>query len=144
MKTYIVYFFWSSYPRVTYRKVSKSQKLFFLKLHCPKNEWIIRYNSALSIAFEIYWPLIRQAAEFWTRFLIWNLPYPLRKGNQEKYHIKTKSFKKQIWFWLLSYDAFQKKEKKVQPPSKGLNQCLLWGSQVSRLIIMSQLKSNFL
>ena len=26
-------FFWSSYPRVTYRKVSKSQKLFFLKLH---------------------------------------------------------------------------------------------------------------
>ena len=28
-------------------KVSKSQKHFFSKLHCPKNEWNIRQNSAL-------------------------------------------------------------------------------------------------
>ena len=28
-------------------KVSKSQKQFFLKLHCPKNEQNIRQNSAL-------------------------------------------------------------------------------------------------
>ena len=29
-------------------KVSKSQKKFFLKPHCPKNERNIRQNSALS------------------------------------------------------------------------------------------------
>ena len=29
-------------------KVSKSQKHFFLKLHCPKNELNIRQNSALA------------------------------------------------------------------------------------------------
>ena len=28
-------------------KVSKSQKYFFLKFHCPKTEWNIRQNSAL-------------------------------------------------------------------------------------------------
>ena len=59
-------------------KVSKSQKHFFLKFHCPKNEWNIRQNSALwswgrilsnilfvfwamefqeKYALEIYWPL---------------------------------------------------------------------------------------
>ena len=30
-----------------YLKVSKSQKQFFLKFHCPKNEGNIRQNSAL-------------------------------------------------------------------------------------------------
>ena len=61
-------------------KVSKSQKHFFLKLHCPKNERNIWQNYALhsfigqnfvwyfirflgngvsrNIAFEIYWPLV--------------------------------------------------------------------------------------
>ena len=33
-----------------YIKVSKSQKHFFLKLHCPKNERNIRQNSVLALS----------------------------------------------------------------------------------------------
>ena len=36
-------------PLKTEIKVSKSQKQFFLKLHCPKNEQNIRQNSALEL-----------------------------------------------------------------------------------------------
>jgi hypothetical protein len=36
-------------------KVSKSQKHFFLKLHCPKNERNIRQNSALESRDWLNW-----------------------------------------------------------------------------------------
>ena len=45
-------------------KVSKSQMHFFLKLHCPTNEWNIWQNSRKN-TFLIYWPICKSDFKSW-------------------------------------------------------------------------------
>ena len=88
-------------------KVSKSQKHFFLKFHCPKNKrWAYELGQNFVIyfvcflgngvsrknSFDIYWPLALRlfGQHQWRRFTQWKWPWP----PMQEFHNELKSFQK--------------------------------------------------